>query len=133
MHPLALTKSILVVKLDTLQVPHNLLPIIRAAVECTTERVLILVFCDLFNDDRHLSHTKSWNDVQRLLTLAYVEAAGVAQEKDRVLMEVDVLLRGCDTEVLNIETEWDHIFLADGGDFFSASCISLPLLTIYAY
>ena len=41
-----------------------------------------------------LSRTAHWDAVQRLLTFAYVQATAAAQERGRVLLDVDVLLRG---------------------------------------
>ena len=39
------------------------------------------------------------HDVQRLLTYVYVAATRVAQELDRILLDVDVLLKGLDDEL----------------------------------
>ena len=41
-----------------------------------------------------ISRTAHWDAVQRLLTFVYVQATKVAQDADRVLLDVDVLLRG---------------------------------------
>ncbi|THH13863.1 hypothetical protein EW146_g6401 [Bondarzewia mesenterica] len=41
-------------------------------------------------------HTARWDDIQRLLTYVYVQATKVAQDMDKVLLEVDVLLKGFD-------------------------------------
>ena len=40
-----------------------------------------------------------WDDVQRLLTYVYVTATRVAQALDRILLDVDVLLKGLDDEL----------------------------------
>ena len=41
-----------------------------------------------------ISRTAYWDDVQRLLTFVYVQATKVAQDLDRVLLDIDVLLKG---------------------------------------
>ncbi|KAJ7582945.1 hypothetical protein C8J56DRAFT_1167953 [Mycena floridula] len=43
---------------------------------------------------RFIIPSSQWNDVQRLLTFVYVQATKIAHENDKVLMEIDVLLRG---------------------------------------
>nr|VWO98066.1 Glycylpeptide N-tetradecanoyltransferase (EC (Myristoyl-CoA:protein N-myristoyltransferase) (NMT) (Peptide N-myristoyltransferase) [Ganoderma boninense] len=41
-----------------------------------------------------ISRTAYFEDVQRLLTFVYVQATKVAQDLDRVLLDIDVLLKG---------------------------------------
>ncbi|KAI0707628.1 Nucleotidylyl transferase [Earliella scabrosa] len=41
-----------------------------------------------------ISRTAYWDDVQRLLTFVYVQATKVAQDMGRLLLDIDVLLRG---------------------------------------
>lgn len=76
----------------------------------TTENLRIILFSPLFDQDRHFSSTEQdtgaedksepklspsghWDDVQRLLTYVYVQATKVAQELNRVLADVDILLK----------------------------------------
>ncbi|KAI0723966.1 Nucleotidylyl transferase [Cerioporus squamosus] len=41
-----------------------------------------------------ISRTAYWDDVQRLLTFVYVQATKVAQDMGKILLDVDVLLKG---------------------------------------
>jgi len=109
--PTELAHSILIIHLSGLKDVHNYADAIKAATEQTTERLLIILFCGVFNEDRHLNHSAVWDEVQGLLTFVYVEATRVAQDADRILMDVNVLLRGLDKEV-NIREEdgWQHVF-----------------------
>lgn len=76
----------------------------------TTENLRIILFSPLFDQEGHFSSTEHdssaedksepkfspaghWDDVQRLLTYVYVQATKVAQELNRVLADVDVLLK----------------------------------------
>lgn len=115
-----LSKSILILRLDDLQSSHKFSKPIGIASGSTTDRLLIVIFCELFNKDKGLSHTQTWNGVQRLLTFVYVEATRVAQQADRILMDVDVLLCGTDA-IPNIrrDTKWDHVFHCDESEYRS--------------
>ena len=103
---LVVQRSILLATLDDLSVPHHLAGIISSAARQTHKRLVILFVSKLFDkssstsqsesEEISISHTQRWNEVQNLLTFAYVQATRVAQQLDRVLMEVDVLLKGVD-------------------------------------
>ncbi|TFK92298.1 Nucleotidylyl transferase [Polyporus arcularius HHB13444] len=41
-----------------------------------------------------ISRTAYWDDVQRLLTFVYVQATKVAQDMGKILLDIDVLLKG---------------------------------------
>ena len=111
-----LSHAFLVLKLENLRDVNRYLPAIASATKQTTERLVVILFSDLFNRDSELSHTGSWDEVQALLSTVYVETARVAQEMDRVLMDVDVLLKGFDAEVLiDHQDVWQGIFTVQGG------------------
>ena len=95
---------------------HRFLPAIASATERTTERLLIVIFSELFNRDSKLSHSGCWNDLQSILASVYVESTYVSHREDRILMDVDVLLRGFDSEVeLDRKDGWEGIFRLEGG------------------
>ncbi|KZT71290.1 Nucleotidylyl transferase [Daedalea quercina L-15889] len=83
---------------------------ISAVARHTTDNLRIILFSQLFDQDhnftvngretdvgdqskRGFSPAGHWDDVQRLLTYVYVQATKVAQEMNRVLMDIDVLLK----------------------------------------
>jgi pantetheine-phosphate adenylyltransferase len=109
-------RSILLATLDSLSVPHHLADVIGTTTRWTHKRLIIIFMSKLFDkpssasesEETFIYHTQSWSEVQRLLTFVYVQATKVAQQLDRVLMEVDVLLKGFN------ETLPDN--LADGVD-----------------
>jgi pantetheine-phosphate adenylyltransferase len=102
---LEVQRSILLATLHDLSV-HHLADAISSAAQWTHKRLIILLVSRLFNkpssnsasecQEAPISHTQKWNEVQSLLTCAYVQATKVAQQLNRVLMEVDVLLKGID-------------------------------------
>ncbi|THG98684.1 hypothetical protein EW026_g3533 [Hermanssonia centrifuga] len=92
-------KSVLIAKLDTIDTaPQFLSEPISAAATKTLSQLRIILISSLFNSDSDEQHsalgTSRWDDVQRTLTYVYVQATKVAQEMDRILMDVDVLLKG---------------------------------------
>ncbi|THH07294.1 hypothetical protein EW145_g3475 [Phellinidium pouzarii] len=110
-----LTRSILVLNIDNLRDLRKFSSAIAAATERTAERLLVIIFCERFNASTNLSHTQSWKEVQTLLTCVYVETTRVAQEADRILLDVDVLLRGLDAEEIPVKNDgWDHLFVIEG-------------------
>ncbi|KAH8117389.1 Nucleotidylyl transferase [Phellopilus nigrolimitatus] len=128
------TRSILILKTDNLHDVRKFSSAISKATRQSTDRLLIIIFCELLNADVHLSRTRSWRDVQTLLTCVYVEATRVSQDADRILMDVDVLLRGLDTEVpIQQEDGWQHVFRVDGdslNDPLPTWILSLPITTL---
>jgi len=106
---------------DLRQLPTFLSAPISAVARHTTENLRIILFSPLFDQENDFStrereadaeeqakHNSSptghWDDVQRLLTYVYVQATKVAQEMNRVLLDVDVLLKApqesLDTELI---------------------------------
>ena len=111
-----LARSILVVHLASLRDVHRFTEAIKTATEQTSERLLIILICDALNEDRHLNNVAAWDDVQGLLTFVYVEATRVAQDADRILMDVNVLLRGLDKDItIDQEEGWQHVFVFNEG------------------
>ncbi|KAL0946724.1 hypothetical protein HGRIS_012906 [Hohenbuehelia grisea] len=86
-------RAIVLATLPDLTTPHYLGRIISTAAQATRHRLLIILVSPLF-DPNAISHTDNWDSVQRILTYIYVQATKVAQDMDKVLMEVDVLLKG---------------------------------------
>ena len=69
------------------------------------------------NSSVGVSHTECWDDVQRLLTCVYVQATAVAQELDRVLLQVDVLLRGFDEDLCeDFGNDFEVVIRIEGGE-----------------
>lgn len=76
----------------------------------TRTRLLVILFHPSFEGG---SGTGSWAAVHKLLTHAYVQATTVAQEQDKILMQVDVILRGLDTSmeaVPSLLDNWEMVF-----------------------
>lgn len=121
-------RSVLLATLPTLDPPYFLAPAIATAARCTTEHLSIVLYSRHFNSggtprnrprsisprrqrvlqddepsissmDAPVSHVALWDDVQRLLTCVYVAATRVSQELDRILLDVEVLLKGLDEEL----------------------------------
>ena len=63
-----------------------------------------------------LSRAGMWDDVQRLLTYVYVQATKVAQDMDKVLLDVDVLLKGFDEDLSSeVAMGMEVVFRVQGG------------------
>jgi len=70
------------------------------------------------------AHTAQWEDVESLLTFAYVQATKVAQDLSKPLMEVDVLLLGLDEDVPEVLAEGTGVVFRIAGDSIG---VPLPL------
>ncbi|OCH93432.1 Nucleotidylyl transferase [Obba rivulosa] len=94
---------------DLHEPPRFLTSATEFATKHTTENLRIIFISSLFNPPEistssppalqphqraGISRTEHWDDVQRLLTFVYAQATKVAQEMGKVLMDVDVLLKG---------------------------------------
>jgi pantetheine-phosphate adenylyltransferase len=84
--------------------PQFLGPVVSTAAASTRNRLTVVLVSRYFDAaPEHPdpvgspSHTALWSDVQKLLTFIYVQATTVAQGLDRVLMDVEVLLKGFET------------------------------------
>lgn len=113
-----LSRSILALRHDDLSNVQRLLPFVSTATRRTTQRLLVILFSDAFDDDdTNSSRAASWDAVQAALTAVYVESARIAYEEDRILMEVDVLLRGTHTVVPQLRQDaWDTVFRLHEGE-----------------
>jgi len=99
-------RSALLASIDDLsQPPAFLSTAIWTATRQTTANLRIVLFSPLFDgqpgaEQSDFSHTGHWDEVQRLLTYVYVQATKVSQDMGRVLMDIDVLLKGTQEEIL---------------------------------
>ncbi|KAI9509334.1 Nucleotidylyl transferase [Russula earlei] len=147
----AVSHILLLATINDLSTPCFLAPAIASAARCTRDRLVIVLFSRLFNTGRRsrsplsgrheekgrrrqsvesshssssagVSHTERWDDVQRLLTYVYVQATAVAQVLDRVLLQVDVLLRGFDQDLGEDFGKDFEVVIRIEGD-----CIPVPL------
>jgi len=104
-------RALLLASLPSLSAPHFLTSAITTAASLTRKRLVIILFSRHFNISRrssfHLgisgaqgvSHTEQWKTVQELLTFIYVHATKVAYDMGKVLMEIDVLLKGLNEDI----------------------------------
>ncbi|KXN91498.1 Phosphopantetheine adenylyltransferase [Leucoagaricus sp. SymC.cos] len=105
-------RALLLATLPRLSTPQFLVPVIAHATSSTRKRLVIVLFSRFFNKgalNSHLdqgylasqaiSHTGGWRAVQEIITYVYVQATKVAQNMGKVLMDVDVLLKGMNEEV----------------------------------
>ncbi|KAI0054014.1 Nucleotidylyl transferase [Auriscalpium vulgare] len=132
------SSAILLATIDSLDSPHFLAPIIAGAARSTRDRLIVVLFSRLFNvghsprspvtaarrdsvasvqsDAPALSRTESWDAVQSLLTYVYVQATSVAQNMDKILLNVDVLLRGYDQDLSEAAGEGVEVAFRIEGD-----------------
>lgn len=98
-------KAILVARLESVDsVPHFLADPVATAAAKTAQCLRIVLISPLFDPDTARDEDSSerptalgtarFDDVQRVLTYVYVQATKVAQEMNKILMDVDVLLQG---------------------------------------
>ena len=67
--------------------------------------------------------------MQAILTTVYVESTRIAQKANRILMDVDVLLRGLDSVVsLEKQDSWQHVFRTSKGALL-LRCLSPQLIS----
>ncbi|KAF8971573.1 hypothetical protein BDZ97DRAFT_1787150 [Flammula alnicola] len=115
--PEIVDNALLLATLPSLTVPHFLAPVISYATTHTRKRLIIVLFSRHFNvhhkkgarkktqltltfpEIQALPHTEMWDAVQRILTFTYVQATKIAQEMNKVLMDVDVLLKGLNEDL----------------------------------
>ena len=93
-------KAILFARVNNIdRPPYSLSSPIAVAASKTVQQLRIVLISPSFNKDNadqpgSAIGTKRWDAVQRTLTYIYVQAMKVAQEMDKILMDVDVLLQG---------------------------------------
>jgi pantetheine-phosphate adenylyltransferase len=113
-----LDKAILVLNLlDIENLAAISAPIVTAA-KRTRNRLFIAVFHPSFDEP---SGTRSWAPVQKLLTHAYVQATAIAQQQNKILMKVDVVLLGIETVIAEPpEDDWEMLLYT--GDLVIRCC-----------
>jgi pantetheine-phosphate adenylyltransferase len=149
--------ALLLATLNDLSTPSFLAPAVAGAARCVRDRLVVILFSRLFNTGRRprsplsghrentkrnhsvdssrsnssagVSHTGCWDDVQRLLTYVYVQATAVAQELDKVLLQVDVLLRGFDEDLCeDFGKDFELVIRIEGGaPGYSVECTSIAI------
>lgn len=153
--------ALLLATVNDLSTPCFLAPAIAGAARCVRERLVIVLFSRLFNTGRRprsplvgrpekesqsrrnsvgsahsdssagVSHTECWDDIQRLLTYVYVQTTAVAQELDKVLLQVDVLLRGFDEDLSeDFGKDFEVVIRIEGGMSFPPGSNALQLLIL---
>lgn len=100
--------TLLLATLHNLDVPHFLTPAIVAATTSAQYRLVVVLFSPLFD-----THIGEWTQLQSLLTFIYVQATKVAQDLNKPLLDVDVLLRGMYDAVPDIQA--DSLYRVQGG------------------
>jgi pantetheine-phosphate adenylyltransferase len=137
--PETVDRALLVASLPNLSIPHFLAPVISSAATATRHRLVIILFSRFFNASPNstpknvgfasgVSHSEHWNDVQRLLTFVYVQATKVGQDMGKVLMVVDVLLKGMDEDVQEeLGIGMDIVFRVTGSMSYAVSTQSFLL------
>ncbi|KAI0345333.1 Nucleotidylyl transferase [Trametopsis cervina] len=126
-------KSLILARLDRIdKPPHELSSPIATATSKTVQQLRIVLFSPLFNKDdverpSAALGTKHWDAVQSTLTYVYVQAMKVAQEMGKILMDVDVLLKG-EEEPLSesITKDAEVVFRIHGTEGDASS--SIPVL-----
>lgn len=118
--------ALLLATLPNLFVPYFLTQVIAGATTQTRNRLVIVFFSRHFNtrspdsltcpEIQGLSHTESWDSVQRILTFTYVQATKVAWEANKIQMQVDVLLKGLNEDLdPGLSKDMDIVFRVSGG------------------
>ena len=80
-------RALLVVGIDTLDVPRHLDPAIVAATTATSDTLVIAILSDAL-----VPTAASWVQVQTLLAHVYVQASKAAHQQNNLLLDVSVLL-----------------------------------------
>lgn len=88
-------RSVILAPVDDTSIPKHLVEIINDAVRLTLDRLTIILVSDLFDlGNSSVSRTQTWSEVQTMLTFVYIQASKAAQALDKILLEIDVLLKG---------------------------------------
>lgn len=117
--------ALLLATLPNLDPPRFLDPVIHAAVTAVRQRLLIVLFSRFF-DSNSYSPTAHFNVVQHILTSVYVRATKVAQDLNKILLDVDVLLLALNQDLpADIGQGKDLVYRVQGG--MSSGHLSNPL------
>ena len=107
-----------------MQHPQHLSFAIQTAASLTDDLLTILVRSSLFYPPTSggLSRIDSFQSIQRFLTHVYVQATVVAQERDKVLMSINVVLEGMggDHSSGTGLYEYDVRYTMEGGESIKA-------------
>ncbi|KAF8590087.1 Nucleotidylyl transferase [Ramaria rubella] len=123
-------KAILALSLQNIENLSIISGPITAAATRTRSHLLITIFWPSF---ANASGTGSWHAVHKLLTHAYVQATRVSQKHNRILMMVDVVLRGVHDPMEGVPIDdWDVIFYSGNTERPSFPATSLPVLHLPA-
>ena len=113
-------KAVLLASLDNIdKPPHFLSSPIAAAAAKTVQQLRIVIYSPLFdteNPERPSAAigTRRWDAVQSTLTYLYVQAMKVAQQMGKILMDVDVLLKGAHEPLSDSVTEDAEVIFRSG-------------------
>jgi pantetheine-phosphate adenylyltransferase len=132
-------RALLLATLPRLSTPQFLAPAIAHATSTTRKRLVIVLFSRFFNKrtshshldqgylaSQAISHTGRWKAVQEILTYVYVQATKVAQGMGKVLMDVDVLMKGMNEDVdESLGAGVEILFRVSGGAWSYSSAIQL--------
>ena len=123
-------KAVLLAGLDSIDTPpHFLSEPIATATRRTAQQLRIVLISSLFdtsdvNRPGAAVGTRRWDAVQSMLTYIYVQAMKVAQEMGKILMDVDVLLKG-QHDPLSESIAADAEVLFRSEQYFPSSCSSV--------
>ncbi|CAK5277353.1 unnamed protein product [Mycena citricolor] len=109
-----LTNAVLYASIPDLSIPYFLATAITEGARRTHGRLIIVLTSPVFADSQAVSHAATWKLVQTLLTFVYVQTTKVAQEMNKILLEVDVLLRGPHDAAPEYPTPPEAVFYVDG-------------------
>lgn len=123
--PEIVNNALLLATLPDLSIPYFLSQVIAVATSHTRNRIVIVLFSRHFNtrslactETQGVSHTTSWDPVQRILTFTYVQATKVAWAANKIQMQVDVLLKGLNEDLdSNLGKDMGIVFRVGGGMF----------------
>ncbi|KAL1743449.1 hypothetical protein HDZ31DRAFT_83384 [Schizophyllum fasciatum] len=112
----SVNKALLLATIRSFEPPDYLSVAISTCARATKSHLTIVLYSRVFNVDPEctISHSAHWDDVQKLLTRAYVSATKTAQDMNKVLMDVDVLLKGINEGFPSNLHGYDTIFRIAG-------------------
>lgn len=85
--------SVVLATLSDNSITKQLVDYVNAAARETVDRVTIVILSERFARSESASHKPSWSEVQDLLTSLYILASKEAQALDKVLLDIEVLLK----------------------------------------
>ncbi|KAL1721077.1 hypothetical protein EV715DRAFT_249420 [Schizophyllum commune] len=112
----SVNKGLLLASIRSFEPPDYLSAAISTCSHATKYHLTIVLYSRVFNVDPDctVNHAAHWDDVQKLLTRAYVSATKAAQDQNKVLMDVDVLLRGINEGYPSNLHGYDAVFRVAG-------------------